>query len=143
MIHHSESEFGSAIMIDGWHRNRARPFNNIGYHAVVLNGHIESKRYMELFDGQIEMGRSWDEDGAHAYGCNDRFGILLVGMDTFTEKQLDALLKLCAAVQKEHGFDTESIVGHYECPNGKASCPGLDVSEVRRLLSADSEVWHG
>ena len=141
VIHHSESEFGSAVMIDGWHKQRG--FDSIGYHAVILNGQIESTHYMELLDGQIEMGRSWDKQGAHAKMCNDRFGICLIGMDKFTDKQFDALLMLCAAVQKEHGFETDKIVGHYECPDGKESCPGFDVSEVRRLLSSESEVWNG
>lgn len=47
----------SAVDIDKMHKNRG--WSGLGYHAVFRR------------DGSIQMGRSWNSNGAHAYGYNN------------------------------------------------------------------------
>ena len=50
IVHHSDSDYGSAAIIDKWHRERG--FDELGYHFVIGNGTNSG-------DGQIEVGPRW------------------------------------------------------------------------------------
>lgn len=86
--HCSDSSFGDAKTIDGWHKKRNPPFREIGYHYVILNGYRKPGQYDPSCNGLIEAGRSVDNDifltenevGAHALGYNrDSLGVCLIG----------------------------------------------------------------
>lgn len=141
VIHCSDSVFGNAQTIEEWHKERG--FDDIGYHITILNGQIEPDKHIGFLDGQTEVGRDWDINGAHAKGYNDWFGICLIGVDTFTDKQFAALLTACRDIMQRYGIDAEHVIGHYECKGTTKTCPNFDVSEIRRLLTAGEEVWHG
>lgn len=129
VIHHSASEWGDGAEIDKWHR--ARGWDRIGYHYVILNGRPHaSDQYKAEFDGLIEVGRPLDYEGAHVKGHNaNTVGVCLIGDKHFTAKQL--LVSLPAVVaQIEFMLGRKlMIVGHrYLAPT---ECPGFDVSWLR------------
>ena len=43
ILHCSDSEWGSASVIDQWHKERG--WTEIGYHYVITNGQTEPKKY--------------------------------------------------------------------------------------------------
>lgn len=99
VIHISDSGWGNAVAIDSWHR--AKGWQCIGYHFVILNGQISPKRHISYFDGQVETGRpcdldnviSPDEVGAHTLGYNQNsIGICLIGLPgKITDAQMRSL----------------------------------------------------
>jgi N-acetylmuramoyl-L-alanine amidase len=111
-----------AAVIDRWHRQRG--FRKIGYHYVI-------KR-----DGQVELGRMIDEQGAHAVGFNDcSIGICLVGgvdkdlnpENNFTAEQFASLkAKLEELLVK---FPKAQVIGHRDLPGVKKACPSFDTRE--------------
>jgi len=142
VVHCSDSEFGNALMIEKWHKERG--WSTIGYHMTILNGHISKDDYVPVMDGNTEAGREWNRTGAHAKGYNDYFGICLIGVKDFTSLQFEALLEICKYLIKEHDIKVENIIGHYECKdNGGKTCPNFDVEEVRNMLLAKEEVFYG
>ena len=62
IIHHSDSAYGSAAIMDQWHR--ARGFDELGYHFVIGNGTNSG-------DGQIEVGPRWPKQ---KWGSRQRSG---------------------------------------------------------------------
>src|SRR5580692_5221603 len=103
IIHHSDSAYGSAAIMDQWHR--ARGFDELGYHFVIGNGTNSG-------DGQIEVGPRWPKQkwGAHDNALDNRYntngiGICLVGNfnDTRpTPKQLHSLLRLVVYLMRTY-----------------------------------------
>lgn len=103
ILHCSDSEFGNAVLIDKWHREKG--FKNsygisIGYHFVILNGHLTADKYNRFCDGVIETGRAlddddkfeWNETAAATLGRNDSINICLIGKSgKFTDAQLIGL----------------------------------------------------
>lgn len=85
VVHCSASQWGDASVIDEWHR--ARGFDGIGYHGVVLNGIRKwSSPYSVSNDGRFEPGRPESKQGAHclAGGMNRiALGICLIGAPGF------------------------------------------------------------
>ena len=80
-----------ADTIDAWHR--ARGFNKIGYHFVVL------------LDGTIQVGRMVNEKGAHVKDKNtNTIGVCYIGggggKDTRTIKQKTSLSFLIATLKR-------------------------------------------
>lgn len=141
VIHCSDSEFGNAQMIEDWHKERG--FDDIGYHVVITNGQITKNEFQDFMDGSIEIGRDWSINGSHARGYNDYIGICLIGKKSFTSMQFEALLKVCKALIKEHDIKVVDVIGHYECEGTDKTCPNFDVSEIRRMLLAELEVFYG
>ena len=141
VIHCSDSAFGNAQSIEDYHKSKG--WDDIGYHACISNGWIEDDIYVEFMDGEVEIGRDWDLNGAHAKGYNDYFGLLLIGIDKFTDKQFAKMLKVCSAMQKRDKFPISEIKGHTECKGTTKTCPNFEVSEVRRMLLAELEVFYG
>ena len=148
-IHCSDSKFGNAAMIDGWHSKRG--FGNkygvhIGYHIVILNGQLTSDTYNERWDGHVETGRAFDKDdviseseqGAHVYGNNeDTLAICLIGeTDNFTSKQLNRLMMEIRILRNEKGkFITKQ---HSDSDPKKSYCAGLS-DYVMKVLNEISQ----
>jgi len=151
IVHHSASNWGTALEIDRWHRID-RKWTSIGYHFVILNGYLTQSdlihgRKMEIMDGSIEAGRSlnldqWvevNEVGAHALGFNkNSIGICLIHKNgKHTARQLLSLLELLRELKKRFNIKTENILGHYEVNSKKPYCPGVDMDVIRRALDYD------
>jgi hypothetical protein len=141
IIHCSDSNFGNAVMIDGWHKDRQ--WDGIGYHFVILNGYGHSStEYIEAMDGQVEYGRALKKAGAHVKGHNsDSIGICLIGQPNgkdgkqckFSHKQLAAVKQLCLNLMLEHSIPIMEVYGHYEF-DSKKICPGMPMDLFRNYL---------
>jgi len=153
IIHCSDSYWGCATVIKGWHTAApplGRGWSDIGYGAVVGNGYWNERMYLEqkpwrFLDGAIEAGRPFDTDpvmtadeiGAHCYGWNGKtIGICLVGKHgQFTVSQLlalrDALVFHFLPTLK---LSIGSVTGHYEHDRGK-TCPDMDMNLFRAFLT--------
>ena len=132
VIHCSDSEFGSSILIDKWHRENG--WDDVGYHFVIPNGQIENDHYLNCMDGAIERGRDIDKNGAHAKGRNDYIGICLIGIKHFTPKQFISLKILVSELMVEYGIKKENVIGHYEVADTTKLCPNFDVGVLRKQL---------
>ena len=132
VFHCSDTKPGqpcNAEIIDAWHR--ARGFEMIGYHYVILP------------DGEVEHGRPLFLQGAHVgtprnYN-NQSIGVCYVGgrnangefADTRTPAQKIALLFLLSELKKR--FPQAKIVGHRKLNKGKA-CPCFDATAYNRFI---------
>ncbi len=100
IFHCSDSKFGNAVIIDGWHREKGFDNGNgihIGYHFVILNGQLSFNKYNRFFDGIIETGRPLDDDdkfefdetAAATLGKNNCVQVCFIGESgKFTERQV-------------------------------------------------------
>ena len=148
VIHCSASGYGSAELIDDWHRDRgfqrADPrsgLRHIGYHYVVGNGRESSSdSYRAEADGVIWRGRREGEIGAHARGCNSWIGICLIGKNgIFTPAQLAALWALSASFVVRYGLRDLEVIGHCETKHERSArspktCTELDMDEQRAAI---------
>jgi hypothetical protein len=124
IIHCSDSEWGTVEVVRQWHRERG--FDDIGYHFLITNGKISTKRTLIALDGAVCLGRSLDYQGAHTYGFNkDSIGICLIGVKHFTEEQLFACRELIADLLNMYPSITE-VKGHRDY-DSKKTCPNFDV----------------
>ena len=148
VVHCSDSGFGDAATIRGWHTAappKGNGWDDIGYHFVILNGYRQAKgQFDQLADGLVEPGRPVEEVGAHVKGYNDHsIGICLVGgkalngqsvRDTWpTEKQIKALFSKLDELTAR--YPDARIVGHHELNSGK-SCPNLNMDTLRARYEA-------
>lgn len=109
--------------IDAWHKERG--WDCIGYHYVVRR------------TGVVEKGRAEDRMGAHCYGHNDgTLGVCYVGRKSPTKAQWQAILRLSQDFKTRLGIDPGTWMGHYEF-NPAKTCPGLDMTQVRKSLADD------
>jgi hypothetical protein len=135
IIHCSDSEFGTAELIDQWHR--ARGWSGIGYHYVICNGiAFHGSPYDPALDGLIQLGRPLSQIGAHVKGHNaDSVGICLIGRRHFTGRQLLAALPdTIETLMDLPGISgCENIFAHYEFDAGK-TCPNIDIINIRRMM---------
>jgi hypothetical protein len=144
IIHHSDSAYGSAAIIDQWHR--ARGFDELGYHFVIGNGTNSG-------DGQIEVGPRWTKQkwGAHDNALDNRYniygiGICLVGdfnKTRPTPRQMRSLVKLVAYLMETYNIPASRVLGHGQTK--VTECPGrnLNVASVREQaerLVADGNI---
>lgn len=132
IIHHSDSSYGSAAIMDKWHRQRG--FDELGYHFVIGNGTNSG-------DGQIEVGPRWPKQkwGAHDNALDNRYnlngiGICLIGNfnDTRpTAKQMHSLVKLVVYLMRTYHIPPDRVLGHGETK--VTQCPGkyLNVASIR------------
>lgn len=135
VIHCSDSEFGNASLIRGWH-TKERGWQDIGYHYVITNGIVESAfSYDEDKDGIIEEGRPLEISGAHVKGHNkESVGVCLIGKHHFTGKQLyDALPTLLRLLISAYNLSAEDVCGHTELDANK-TCPNFAVENLLTLL---------
>ena len=123
IIHHSESEFGSAKQFHDWHRSN--DWAGIGYHYVICNGDGGD-------DGEKQIGRLTFWQGAHCRGNNsDSVGVVLVGsfMDKYpTDLQMNSLIELLA---------TECFIHKLDPTGDYALKPGKIISAHRDWNSTD------
>lgn len=133
-------------MIDRWHK--ARNWNGIGYHFVILNN-----LHSEKEDGTLEDGRPTNETGAHALGLNSRsLGICCIGhgdKENFTPAQYKSLYALIKRLMTEFGITLDKVIGHRELNllveegvissryRTSKSCPGslIDMDFIREQLT--------
>ena len=137
VIHCSDSTFGSATLIDKWHRERG--WDGIGYTAVICNGMVENNTYMPFMNGAIEWGRDWDKMGAHTLGFNDYEAICLIGESgKFTEAQIETLERVVLELINDFGLPMSRIYGHSDLDSKKPHCPGFSVTEfVRACINTE------
>jgi hypothetical protein len=145
ILHCSDSTWGSASEINKWHLQRG--FSGIGYHFIILNSLIRPRLSLESLNGSIEVGRLLDDDkwldngeiGAHTLGFNDHsIGICLIGVKSFTERQLVSLESLCCDLMEQYDIKTSNILGHYETPKSAGkTCPNFNVAEFRKYMDGN------
>lgn len=138
VIHTSASGFGNAALISKWHLERG--WTGIGYHYVVLNGHLSSTIYHDEFNGHIETGRPLDDDpfiskkemGAHVRGFNrNSVGICLIGNGgDHTPEQLRSALKCAYMLEKQ--FGEIDLFQHSDLDENKPDCAGLDMDQFEQ-----------
>ena len=136
VIHCSASKFGNAAMITKWHLDRG--WTTIGYHYVILNGWLSSRKYHQLYDGHLETGRPLDDDkdmerdewGAHAAGHNNSIGICLIGESgNFTPAQRIRLFGLLMELKRQ--YRDIQVMQHSDLdPINKPHCAGLSQSII-------------
>lgn len=145
-IHCSDSKFGNTATIALWHglpkSMKGRGWSTIGYHLVILNGWISSRGINKFFDGKLETGRPFDDDGivewwesgAHAKGRNEEIGICLIGKSgKFTEKQLNTLKHEAIPIIKAIYGTIEEIGQHSDVEPNKPYCAGLSQEYIDDL----------
>jgi hypothetical protein len=132
VVHHSDSAYGSAAIIDKWHRDRG--FDELGYHFVIGNGTNSG-------DGQVEVGPRWIKQkwGAHDNALDNRYntngiGICLVGNfenNRPTAQQIKSLDRLVVFLMKKYNVPVDHVLGHGETKD--TQCPGrfLHVATIR------------
>lgn len=150
-IHCSDSDYGSALLIDQWHRARGWT-GGIGYHFVVSNGRTTDgmKNPWNIMNGSIEAGRRLDDDdkfeadevGAQVYGLNSTsIGICMIGKKSFSESQFLKLRFLVGELQSKLKIPAASVYGHYEAgivdPKYATTktCPNFNVSDFRLFVA--------
>ena len=134
IIHHSDSYHGNTNLIRKWHVNE-RGFDDVGYHYVVCNGYESKDDFIDSKDGAVETARPIRTSGAHAYGHNrNSIGICLIGKDRFTLRQITATLKLVQELCDKYHISKKYVLGHHELANVTKSCPGFEVSDIRKQL---------
>jgi N-acetylmuramoyl-L-alanine amidase len=123
ILHCSDSAWGDAAIINEWHK--ARGWEKIGYHKVILNGLRKSSHdYDKSIDGKIEDGRKLDEIGCHCYGHNDAIGICLIGKSgKFTDEQIVACFYELKNLKKK--FKEIEIYQHSDFDKKKSFCAGF------------------
>ena len=142
----------AAQVIDGWHaargferapiwRQRFPRLQHIGYHRVID------------VDGKVEVGRDFEERGAHAVGHNyNSLGFCIVGMDQFT---LAAWASLRAEVIAALAlYPNARVCGHRDLSPDKdgdgevekhewlKTCPGFDATTWRLLRNLEPMEGH-
>jgi hypothetical protein len=144
IIHHSDSDYGSAAIIDRWHRDRG--FDELGYHFVIGNGTNSG-------DGQIEVGPRWVKQkwGAHDNALDNRYnisgiGICLVGDFNKTHPttaQRRSLIRLIVYLMRTYRIPISHVMGHGETKD--TQCPGRNLrpadvrAAVTRILEGESQ----
>ena len=135
VIHCSDSVFGDSLIIDSWHKERG--FTEVGYHFVITNGKKHKQdSYLRSTDGAVQSARSLFKIGSHARSYNyDYIGICLVGVDEFTECQMESLQMLVKELMAKYEIKEKSVIGHYQCTtaNGK-TCPNFDVDDWKQAV---------
>jgi len=141
ILHCSDSEFGNAVLIDKWHREKN--FKNaygisIGYHFVILNGRLAADKYNHFCNGLIETGRAlddddkfeWNEVAAATLGHNDCVNICLIGKSgKFSNEQIAALGKVLGWLKEI--FKVLEIGQHSDYdPVRKPHCAGFSKEQM-------------
>ena len=140
IVHCSDSHYGNKQLIDKWHN--AKRWNGCGYHYVITNCYPTRDLYDNYqphikSDGMVTPGRVHTQEGAHCYGYNSKsIGICLIGVGTFTSRQLKSLKILVQKLQYDYGYKLK-VLGHNETPSGidqGKSCPNINMNWLRQYL---------
>jgi len=159
VVHCSDSEWGTAFVINEWHKQRGWSrvgpdgiTRSIGYLGVIGNGRpfagMDKPWYFS--DGAWEWGRglddnAWldpDETEAQTLGWNGRsVGFCLIGkpdkitgMCNFTPSQLSKAKTICNELISRLGLKSSDVMGHKELQAGKV-CPGMDMDVFRDYVA--------
>jgi N-acetylmuramoyl-L-alanine amidase len=128
IVHHSASASGNVEVFRRFHKE-VNGWDDIGYHFVITNGNGAP-------DGQVQVGRAIEKQGAHAKNRNhNSIGVCLVGNDKFTNKQKEALVQLLATLCQKYRIEPsrKTIQRHHEkCPGNGLDLNSL-VEDVRNL----------
>lgn len=132
IIHCSDSSFGSAKLIDQWHKEKG--FDGIGYHFVITNGVLtKNAKYEPDNDSLIQVGRDINDIGAHCRGHNEySIGICLIGKAMFTGLQFDTLFKMLKSLMNLYDLSENYIFGHNEF--SKKTCPNIDINFIKKFI---------
>lgn len=128
----------AAEVIDGWHAARGFQRAPIWRQHFPRLQHIGYHRVIDV-DGTVEIGRDFEEHGAHAVGHNyNSLGFCVVGRDKFT---LDAWSALHAEVVSAlELYPNARVCGHRDLSPDKdgdgvveknewlKTCPGFDAT---------------
>ena len=127
VVHCSDSPQGrgdTASTVHRWHVENG--WSGIGYHAVILE------------NGTIEQGRPEYWKGAHVGRFNaGSLGVCLIGIDSFTAEQYDALYEYLADACERH--PRAVVYGHRDLDSRK-NCPGFDVAKWLETRVENSEI---
>ena len=139
IIHHSATDYGSALQFDKAHLKRGF-WNGLGYHFVIDNGTANKE------DGQIEVSPRWikQQNGAHCKANNmNRKGIGVCVVGDYTDKklsdrQMESLIYLVKKLRSYYGIPEKNIMGHGQVPGARTECPGKNFpwKEFWRRLDA-------
>lgn len=156
VIHHFASHWGNLAHCRDWHVN-GNGWRDVGYHWIINNGYPEYSDYSKGrrradWDGKIEQGRKPETSVAagvspqqHPTRNRDGIHVSLVGnFDTYTptEKQMAAVIKLCAEICKRHDISPDNIYYHQDFAN--KSCPGKEfVSRSKFRQMVKDALKHG
>lgn len=136
VIHCTDSPYANRDLIHMWHQDRG--WSEIGYNFVILNGRPLPQIQRPSEDGSLQKGRSLLRDGAHARGDNrDSIGVVLVGVNQFTGRQMETLMKTIRLLMTQYNIAADRVVGHYELQSGilqKKTCPNIDMNQLRQLI---------
>ena len=112
VIHHTATPIDTTVESIRNHHINVKGWDDIGYHFLVKE------------DGSVVEGRSMFKKGAHAKGRNNYVGIALIGMDEFSEIQIEGLVTLLQRLNITH------IERHHEeCPS-----EGIDVEAIQEYI---------
>jgi hypothetical protein len=143
VVHESASTWGDVQSIRSWHKSRG--WSDIGYHAVILNGHrSSSSAYNPKLDGKIEPGRPENERGSHCEAENMNavaLGVCLVGLPGRggypTKQQLNSLVHYCAIKCVQYDIPIAHITQHSDHEPRKPLCASLDMNYIRSRVRAE------
>ena len=124
ILHCSDSEWGTVEIIRKWHVEE-RGWDDVGYHFIILNGALRPKLTVLSMDGQIQVARDLQYQGAHTKGHNDSIGICLIGVKWFTDAQIASAKKLILDLAEQYPSIKE-VKGHCDYDDNK-TCPNFDV----------------
>ncbi|MHB1001907.1 MAG: N-acetylmuramoyl-L-alanine amidase [Armatimonadota bacterium] len=141
VVHCSASEWGDAAIFREWHLERG--WCDIGYHAVILNGHREhGSAYRRILDGKIEPGRKDNVVGAHCKADDMNavsLGVCLVGMPGKggypTDRQIEALIHYLSTKCRRYRIPVSAVTQHSDHEPLKPFCASLDMPEIRRRVA--------
>lgn len=155
IVHCSDSSFGDAALIEGWHTARKQGIKNgkgawvtppepwatspegknVGYHRVILNGKRTLVTFDKDLDGRVEEGRALEHAGCHTKGQNQfSVAICLIGKGFYTMAQVATLVREIEALRKRFGIPVSKVFGHNDFAN--KACPGFDITALRQLLGS-------
>lgn len=101
-----------AIDVHRWHLERG--WHGCGYHWIISE------------DGREEAGRPWYWVGSHVFGHNrNSLGILLFGVDEFTDQQIGALVELYNKIRAEW---PDAIWKNHRDLDSSKTCPNQDLA---------------
>ena len=140
VVHHSGTANGNTEVFDRWHRERQ--WDGVGYDFVIGNG-------TESGDGQVEVTYRWRQQkvGAHCktpsnWANEEAVGICVVGnfdQTVPTERQMQALIKLCRFLTERYAIPTIRVYGHEATPGAnETDCPGALFPLDRLYTALDS-----
>lgn len=121
IVHCSDTAGGTVDTIRKYHIHE-KGWDDIGYHYVIHR------------DGEIAQGRDVEKVGAHCYGHNDdSIGVCMIGVNTFTMKQIVSLKVLLQRLVGHHKLDLTKIFCHYELDSKGKTCPNFEIDDLRKI----------